>query len=223
MKIITCLSLSVVSMLSFGQITQSGDKYTVQAKYKAGQVTKLIMSVKSESVKGQVPVNTIINGRTKVLKVAKDGSATLEIYTPPFAGQPARTQKQVVDKYGRPVGGNMGTFSGNFSWPLYPIKIGDNWSGNVNLSAGEGAPSIPVKATYKFIGIRNTAGVKVAVVKANMDLSSLFEMRGTGEMLIRFDDGQLYESTLKMTMSVPDPKTQKLTKTSLLVSVKNRR
>jgi hypothetical protein len=210
-----------LSSLSVGQITQKGDSYTVTQKYKLGQVTTMTMSVVSKSTQSGVP-NQTVKATLKVLKVTSNGNATLEISYPAFAGQPARKERMIVDKYGRPVDNNFGTFAGNFALPSYAIKIGDKWNGDLNMSAGGGA-SIPIKATYKFSGVKTVAGVKVAVVDAKLDMSSFLGMAGSGIMLIRFDDGQLYESALRMSMDSPNAKTQKNQRISMLVSVKNRR
>jgi hypothetical protein len=221
-NILVTIPFLIFASAANAQITQTGGKYLFVAKYKQGQSTNVIMTVMS-TVPSAKPTNLTIKAKSKVISVAKDGSAVIEFDTPAFGGRPASKQRASVDKFGRPKGNTMGNFSGNFSSPTYPIKVGESWSGDVNLSAGQGAPPIPLKAKYQFKSIKTVSGVKVAVISVGIDVSSLFNMKGTGEMMIRFDDGQLFESNLNMGMQAPDPKTKKNVLIKMVVNIRNRR
>lgn len=200
--LISAVGLGLVAG-SMAQVSASGSGYSFKSKYTKGQTVKYAMTM---SATGPQPYKGFIDTTLKVLSVDKQGAATIEA-TVKAPGRPAQTSKVTIDKFGKPVSNEYGTFTGNLGLPEKPVKVGESWKGVVNLS--NSAVGGDVSAKYTFRGITTVDGQKVARISMNLDLTGVFGMTGTGDQFIRVSDGLLHKSTMNMVMNIPDPKTKK--------------
>ncbi len=209
------LPLVALSTISAGQVSPvPGGKYKFATKYTKGQTYKYKMNV---NVGGPQPVNQTLGVVVKVLAVKSNGNKTLQTTTN-VPGQKPQVATMTLDKYGKPTDNNFGTFSGSLGLPLDAIKVGQKWSGDVQLAGGV-AGGVPIKGLYTFKGLSTVNGTKVATITFSMDMRAMFNSTGTGTQVVRVSDGQLYSMNMVMNMDVPDPKTKKVSKMKMTMTV----
>lgn len=212
---IMLISAFCLAPMAFSQVTSGqGGTYKFATKYAKGQTYKYNMSVKAG---GPTAVNQAMSVVVKVLDVKPNGNKTLQTTTI-VPGQKPQSTTLTLDKFGKPVDNNFGTFAGSLGLPLNPVKVGEKWSGDVQMAGGM-AGGVPIKGRYVFKGISTVRGTKVATIHFDMDMKALFNSTGSGDQLIRVSDGQLFGTSMVMNMDVPDPKTKKLTKIKMSIAV----
>jgi hypothetical protein len=182
------------------QIIQKKGGYLILVAYKKGQVLRQNMAMHAVD-NAKLKSNSQLV--TKCLEVDKKGVATLEV-TVPAVGTSKESKKRIkVDRHGKPLGQNIDGFSGNFVWPDNPVKIGQEWLGEMNMAGpGQGqAGGIGFKSSYKLVGLKTIKGVKVAAISANINVKGTYEVSGTGMIYVRFSDGQLQSADFKMKLN----------------------
>lgn len=208
-------SLLGLAALSAGQVTPvGGGKYKFSTKYVKGQVYKYNMNVQFG---GPQPGKQSLGVVVKVLDVKPNGDKTLQTTTN-IPGQKPQAATMTLDKYGKPTDNNFGSFTGSLGLPLDAIKVGQKWSGDVQMAGGV-AGGVPIKGLYTFKGLSTINGTKVATITFTMDMKALFNSTGMGTQVVRVSDGQLYSMNMVMNMDIPDPKTKKVSKAKINMSV----
>ena len=214
MKYLATLTIAI-SAISAGQVSPtSGGRYTFATKYVKGQVFKYNMGVQFT---GPQPGNQKLGVVVKVLEVKPNGNKTIQTTTN-IAGQKPQVTTITLDKYSKPVDNNFGSFTGSLGLPLSPIKIGEKWSGDVQMAGGV-AGGVPIKGKYTFKGFSTINGTKVATIVFDMDMKALFNATGSGTQVVRVSDGQLYSMNMVMNMDIPNPNTKKIAKAKINMSV----
>lgn len=195
--------------LAFGasaQVTKTAKGYVFRQAYPVGKTLVFNMNgdlgFGGQSFKMASP--------TKVKTVSKKGDVyTLEVTSGPMTmngkaqsmnGQApkATTSTMKITSAGKIVdGAAKGPYNimGGMTMPEKPLKVGDKWTGNMNMpQMGGGA----VKATYNFIGLKTINGKQVAQIGVNLVASGMGEMKGTGTMNILVADGLPLTSLIKI-------------------------
>jgi hypothetical protein len=209
------LPLIALSAITAGQVTPvAGGKYKFATKYTKGQSFKYNMNFQ---VTGPQPTKQAMSVLVKVLDVKPNGNKVLETSTI-YPGQKPQSVTVTLDKFGKPTDNNFGSFNGSLGLPLDAIKIGQKWSGDVQMAGGV-AGGVPIKGTYVFKGLSTINGTKVATITFNMDMKALFNSTGSGTQVVRVSDGQLYSMSMVMNMDIPDQKTNKVSKAKINMSV----
>ena len=209
------LSLVALSAISAAQVSPvAGGKYKFATKYTKGQVFKYNMRMQ---VGGPQPIKQSFAVVVKVIDVKTNGDKVIQTSTT-SPGEKPQVSTMTLDKFGKPTDNNFGSFTGSLGLPLDAIKVGQRWSGDVKMAGGV-AGGVPIKGEYVFKGISTVNGTKVATIAFSMDMKALFGSSGSGTQVVRVSDGQLYSMSMVMSMSIPDQKTQKITKAQMNISV----
>lgn len=198
MKSAICLIGFALVLPAYGQVKKTPKGYLLQAKYKVGQVTKVVLAITSAEIKQSV------RSTTRVLNVESDGSAKIQVLIPKQGTTLAQQDTIYVNKFGVPKDGKIGAFGAIYQWPDTPVKLGETWSGDINL--GEGENAMPVKAAYKLVGFKKIGKVEVARISTVLNMKSPLTISGSGFINVRMDNGQVLSSDLKLAMLVPDQK-----------------
>lgn len=210
-----CLPFLALASVSVSQVTPvAGGKYKFSTKYVKGQTYKYAMNI---NVGGPQPTKQNMNVVVKVLDVKPNGNKTLQTSTI-YPGEKPVSVTTTLDKYGKPTDNNFGNFTGSLGLPLDAIKVGQQWSGDVQMAGGM-AGGVPIKGSYTFKGLSTVNGVKVATITFVMDMRALFNSTGSGSQVVRVSDGQLFSMKMVMNMDIPDQKTKKITKAKINMSV----
>ncbi|MEI7577805.1 MAG: hypothetical protein WCK51_13005 [Armatimonadota bacterium] len=210
-----CLPFLALASLTVSQVTPvSGGKYKFSTKYVKGQNFKYNMNVRFA---GPQASNQSMSVIVKVLDVKPNGNKVIQTSTV-YPGEKPQSVTMTLDKYGKPTDNNFGSFTGSLGLPLDAIKVGQKWTGDVQMAGGV-AGGVPIKGNYTFVGISTVKGTRVATINFNMDMKALFNSTGSGTQVVRVSDGQLYSMNMVMNMDIPDQKTKKISKAKINMSV----
>ena len=140
----------------------------------------------------------------KVVSVSK-GIATVDTSVGPVTVgtqtmmQPTKNRLQ-INALGQVQGGRGQGQQVSPTLPAKPIRVGQSWSANTPVSMPMGQQQ-KLTATYTFKGVKTVAGKQVA----ELGVVTTGQATGSGSMLLLVADGSVYQSTLKMNLTVKTP------------------
>lgn len=209
MKFIALASLALLSVHSFGQITAQKGAYTFRAKYVKGSTFKQkVQTSMSGNLLSSMTDTTIYT--SKVMKVEKNGIATIEVSTSGTKTQKPLKQVLELNNLGMPVKGGIPGYAGNLGLPVKPVKVGEKWDGDVQAQSG-----VSVKANYTLKSIsKGLAEIIVSMVSAGP-----LDMKGGGSYFVRTSDGQIQSSTLKFKIMQMDPNQKKMLTSDIVLKI----
>lgn len=206
MKFTTGLIVAGLSTaVSLGQITPSGGGYLLRTKYVKGQSFKYVMKsstkMSSNTMAFEAPMSI------KVTNVSNGVADLASVFGPAtMMGQqiPATKATMKVDSRGRAIAGNTNGLSATF--PDKPVRVGESWVGDFNMSKAGAAGE--AKATYTFKGVKPHGKSSVAEIGVSISTKNQagptggMVSKGTGTMLLNASDGQLLSLTVNMTITM---------------------
>lgn len=213
MKLAPILALGIlaVPVLSPAQVAKQGNGYLFRMKFVKGQKQNFKMASTTSGF-GDQAMKMGMNFSMTVKSVKKD-QATVVVSNSNMTmnGQPTNmggsnnTAEITMDSTGKQVGGAAGAggFSGNF--PVKPLPIGGKWTSDLPVPGGGAMPGGKITATYTFTGFTSVKGKNAAKVAIKIGGGAT----GSGTMLINAADGSLLSSTMAMTITMPNPQTNK--------------
>ncbi len=175
MKKFVLILIMIVPVVAWAQ-NPSGQSYTLQAKYKVGEVNRYQTSMLTQTALpsvGTTTMNITMTQEQKIEKVLPDGSAAIAVTTlntrgtmndkPITMETDTKPIKMVLDKRGNVksltnlpkaaqslsgmLGGNS-QLSGAYL-PTKPVKVGESWTATVVMPATGGAKTMAtVKSTF---------------------------------------------------------------------------
>ena len=174
--VVVPLSLMVIVPVVTWAQNPSGQSYTLQAKYKAGDINRYQTSMLTQTALpnvGTTTMNISMTQEQKIERVLPDGSAEIAVTTlnsrgtmndKPIAMETDRNAlKMVLDKRGnvkslsnlpKAAQGLSGMFGGNSQLsgaylPTKPVKVGESWTSTVAMpSTGGIKTTATVKSTF---------------------------------------------------------------------------
>jgi hypothetical protein len=217
--------LFVVPLAAWAQ-PPSGQTYTLQAKYRAGEINRYQTALWTETSlpnMGKNVMNLSLTQEQKVEKVLPNGSADVLVTTTNTEGtmndQPvAMTTDQTplrmrLDKRGnvtlfgkipKEAQGLSGMFSGSSQLssaylPTKPVKIGESWTATVNMPSAIGT-KIPATVKSTFLRTEQIGRYQTARLRSQMTAPLAIMTDGKGQ-LTQNPAKALVKMTGKITMS----------------------
>lgn len=191
MKQFALLGLGLLSVGAIAQVTQQNGAYLLRAKYVKGSTFKQKVETKmSGSLLSSMTDSTIYT--SKVLKVEKNGNATIEISTSATKTRKPLKQELVLNNLGVPIKGGIPGYAGNLGLPSNAVKIGQKWKGDVAAQSG-----VTVAAEYTLKSVSKG----LAQIQMTMVSTGPLDMKGGGSYFVRVQDGQIQSSTLKFSIA----------------------
>jgi hypothetical protein len=205
MRFASSFVLIGVALTARGQISQSKSGYQFNIKYVVGKVTNYSIGV-SYKINGKT-ISESQKLKTTVLSIKKNGNAKLKVTDPAVkrgtVSVPESSQFVELDRFGRAIDfAQSNIFAGTFAWPDKPVKIGDKWSGDVNLTSGAGP--VPVKSDFIFKGINGVGSAARAIILMNISMSGNFKLTGQGRLIVKVKDGQFDNALINLKMQLPN-------------------
>ena len=167
--------IMIVPVVAWAQ-NPSGQSYTLQAKYKAGEINRYQTSMLTQTALpnvGTTTMNINMTQEQKIEKVLPDGSAEIAVTTlnsrgtmndkPISMATDTKPIKMVLDKRGnvksfanlpKTAQSLSGMFGGNSQLsgaylPTKPVKVGESWTATVAMPSAFGARTLTtVKSTF---------------------------------------------------------------------------
>jgi len=204
------LTLVAMPVVGGSQITPSSSGYLFRHKFRAGQTSKFVVTVKSTNKAMPNPVITLIPITAKVVSVTNK-TAKLSVTVGPMTlagrtqGKPSTTEIEVEDS--GPKGKEaMMTYMeyGDLYVPFVrtPIRIGQSFpikrEGEWPLLG-----RVTVAANYTFSGFTTVAGKKAARFTMSATKQARVDSTIAGAVLISMDDGSTLSIDQTTTVKMP--------------------
>lgn len=183
------------------QVTKAGAAYLLRIKWVKGQVIKYNISMTGSMLpKAQIITSTL------TVKDVKNGVATVESkVTMPTTGNSRNTKPQVatmkIDSRGKVTGDTGGSMTGAATptFPQGPVKIGQSWKGDMNVSQG-----MNLNATYTLLGVKTVNGKVIADIgqKVTGNMGEMGSMTGNGKVEIFGADGSVRGGNMLMNLNM---------------------
>jgi hypothetical protein len=196
------------------QIIASGGGYLFHHKFRAGQISKFVVTVKSTNRAMPTPVVTIIPITVKVVSVA-NRAAKLSVTVEPMTrfgrvqGKPSTTEIEVEDRGPKGKDAIMTYMEyGDLYVPFVgtAIRVGQTFPIN---REGEWPVlgRVAIATNYTFSGFITVAGKKAARFTMAATKQARVESTITGTVLISMDDGSTLSVDQTSTIKMPSGST----------------
>jgi hypothetical protein len=209
MKYLAIFGFGLLVTVAGAQVTKQSGGYLLRAKYTQGSVFKQkIETSMSGSLLSNAKESTVYT--SKVVKVEKNGNATVEVSTTATKNRKPFKQVLELNTLGVPIKGGIPGYAGNLGLPEKAVKVGQKWKGDVAAQSG-----VSVAAEYTLKSVSNG----LAQIQVSMISTGPLDMKGGGSYFVRMKDGQIQNSTLKFTVAQFDPNQKKKLTSDIVLKI----